>query len=117
MPTFGFILADSGIFRALGQLDIFMYIKAYSEPIADSGIFRAVAMFSQFQIPVDAQRRFNVCKTSIRHIQDPGIPVQVMHSNACSLSQVLLLNRCSDLFGTFFHFYFKSKHSTCFSSG
>ena len=42
LPTFGYALADSGIFRFLAQLDIFMYIKGYSEPIAHSGIFRTV---------------------------------------------------------------------------
>ena len=31
------------------QLDIFMYIKAYSEYMAYSGIFRTVYIFSQFQ--------------------------------------------------------------------
>ena len=31
MPTFGYVLADSGIFRVLAQLHIFMYIKAYSD--------------------------------------------------------------------------------------
>ena len=45
----GYILADSGIFRVLAQLDIYMYIKAYSEPMAYSGIFRTVNIFSQFQ--------------------------------------------------------------------
>ena len=30
---------------------------------------------------------------------------------------VLLLNHCSDIFGRFFDFCFKSKHSTFFSSG
>ena len=52
LPTFGYILADSGILRFLAQLDIFIYIKAYSEPIepmAYSGIFRTVDIFSQFQ--------------------------------------------------------------------
>ena len=48
-PTFGYILADSGIFRILAQLDIFMYIKAYSEPMAYSGIFKTADRFSQFQ--------------------------------------------------------------------
>ena len=42
LPTFGYVLADSGIFRILAQLDIFMYIKAYSERMAYSGIFRTV---------------------------------------------------------------------------
>ena len=39
MPPFGYISADAGIFRILAQSDIFMYIKAYSEPITYSGIF------------------------------------------------------------------------------
>ena len=49
LPTFGYILADSGIFRVLTQLDIFIYIKAYSEPMAYSDIFRTVDILSQFQ--------------------------------------------------------------------
>ena len=32
LPKFGYILADSGIVRILAQLDIFIYIKVYSEP-------------------------------------------------------------------------------------
>ena len=47
-----------------------MYIKAYSEPMAFSGIFRTVDIFSQFQIPVDTRRRFNVYKTSYRPLLD-----------------------------------------------
>ena len=31
LPTFGYISTDSGIFRILGQLDIFMYIKNVRE--------------------------------------------------------------------------------------
>ena len=34
----------------LAQLDIFMYIKAYSEYMAYSGIYRAGHTFSQFQV-------------------------------------------------------------------
>ena len=34
--------------------------------------------------------------------------------STCSSSQVLLSNHCSNLFGNFFHFCFKSKHSTLF---
>ena len=49
LPTFEYILADSGIFRILAQLDILMYIKAYSEPMAYSGIFITIDIFSQFQ--------------------------------------------------------------------
>ena len=33
LPTFGYILADSGIFKILAQLDVLMYVKVYSEPI------------------------------------------------------------------------------------
>ena len=49
MPIFGYILADSGIFRIMAQLDIFMYIKAYSELLVYLGIFRTIGKFSQFQ--------------------------------------------------------------------
>ena len=49
MPTFRYILADSGIFRILAQIDIFMYIKSYSEPMVYSGIFGNIDIFSQFQ--------------------------------------------------------------------
>ena len=35
--------------RILAQLDIYMYIIAYSEPTLYSRIFRAVGIFSQFQ--------------------------------------------------------------------
>ena len=49
MPTFGYILADSGIFRILAQLGIFMYIKAYSELLVYLGILRTIGKFSQFQ--------------------------------------------------------------------
>ena len=49
MPIFGYISADSGIFEILGQLDIFMYITTYSEPMAYSGIFRTIDIFSQVQ--------------------------------------------------------------------
>ena len=49
MSTFGYILDDSGISGILAQPDIFMYTKAYSEPIAYSGIFRIADIFSQFQ--------------------------------------------------------------------
>ena len=48
MPLFGYISADSGIFRILAQVETFMYIKAYLEPRAYSGIFRTIDRFSQF---------------------------------------------------------------------
>ena len=48
MPIFGYISADSSIFRILAQVDTFMYIKAYSERRAYSGILRTVDQFSQF---------------------------------------------------------------------
>ena len=50
MPTFGYISANSGIFRILAQLDIFMHIKAYSEPMVYSGIFGTIDIFRQFQV-------------------------------------------------------------------
>ena len=49
LPPFGSVSADSGIFRILVQLDIFMYNKTYSEPMLYSGIFRTDDIFSQFQ--------------------------------------------------------------------
>ena len=49
LSIFGYILADLGIFRILAQLDIFMYIKAYSYHMAYSSIFKTVVIFSQFQ--------------------------------------------------------------------
>ena len=49
LPTFGFILADSGTFRTLAQLGIFMCIKAYSEPMVYSAILTAADIFSKFQ--------------------------------------------------------------------
>ena len=49
LPTFGYISADSGIFRILTELEMFMYIKAYSESLAYSGILRTANIFSQLQ--------------------------------------------------------------------
>ena len=49
LPTFGYILVDSGIFKIMAQLHMIMYIKAYSEPMAYSAIFRTGDIFSQFQ--------------------------------------------------------------------
>ena len=37
------------MFIILAELEIFMYIKAYSEPMAYSGIFKTIDIFSQFQ--------------------------------------------------------------------
>ena len=45
----GIFLADSDILGVLAQLDIFVYIKAYLEPMAYSDIFRTVDLFSQFE--------------------------------------------------------------------
>ena len=36
--------------RILAHLDMFMYIKAYSEHIAYSSIFRVIDIFSQFYV-------------------------------------------------------------------
>ena len=49
LPAFGYISEDSGIFKILAQLEIFMYIKAYSESVAYSVIFRTTEIFSRFQ--------------------------------------------------------------------
>ena len=57
LPTFGYISADPSIFKILAQLDIFMYIKAYSEPMVLSRIFRTAEIFYQFQ----TLRKSNSC--------------------------------------------------------
>ena len=46
LSIFGYILADSNIFRVLAKLDIFMYVKSYSEPVTYSGVFRTVDIFT-----------------------------------------------------------------------
>ena len=70
LPTFGYILADSGIFRILAQLDIFMY-KAYSEPTAYSSIFRTIDIFKLFQARCSGitQEQFMHIPNLIRQIQ------------------------------------------------
>ena len=45
------------MFRILTQLDMFKYIKAYSEPIAYSAIFRTADIFSQFEILLKGNSR------------------------------------------------------------
>ena len=45
LSTFGYILADSGIFRILAQLEMLMCIKVYSEPMAYSAIFKTADIF------------------------------------------------------------------------
>ena len=45
----GYISADSGIFRILAQIGIFMYIMTYSEPMAYFVIFRTIDICTQFQ--------------------------------------------------------------------
>ena len=40
VPTFGYILADSEIFRILTHLDIFVYTQAYSEQLKCLARFR-----------------------------------------------------------------------------
>ena len=49
LPTFGCILENSGIIRIPAQVDIFMYIKTYSEPTPYSEIFRTIERSSLFQ--------------------------------------------------------------------
>ena len=57
-------MADSGIFRILAQLDIFMY-KAYSELMAYSRIFRTIDIFNQFQA-----RYSGITQEQFMHILD-----------------------------------------------
>ena len=51
LPIFEYISADSGIFRIMAQLQMFLYTKTYSEPMTYSGIFTAVDTRSRFQEP------------------------------------------------------------------
>ena len=48
LPIFGYILADSAMFRILARLDIFMYIKAYSKPWLIQ-TYSCSYIFTQFQ--------------------------------------------------------------------
>ena len=134
------IFPHLGIFRMIqAQLDLFMYIKAYSEPMAYSGIFRTADIFSQFQTrAIHAYSEPYLSR--FRHIYNSGsFRVVLLHAYSgifiklhilrhifphwdsyifrILASQVLLLNHCSDLFGTFFYFCLKSKYSTSFSPG
>ena len=59
------------------------------------------------------------CLSTFVHIpEDSGIfrilVLPVPKTSTCSSSQVLLVFLCSNLFGTFYHFCFKGKHSTFF---
>ena len=160
LPTFGFILADLGRFRVLAQLYIFMYIKAYSEPMAYWGIFRTADIFSQFQILLKSNswifwilieqiqtylellliwarivslifRHIHkvthfeeyLLTLGFRHIQDPGSNVRFKKYGSSNVKKRLLFKSGSSFKSLFrsiwniFSFYFKSKHSTCFSSG
>ena len=40
---------NPGMLGILAQLDMLMYIKAYSEPVAYAAIFRSVDIFIQFK--------------------------------------------------------------------
>ena len=48
MPLFRYILVDSEILRILAQLDMFIFIKAYSEAMAYSAIFETIDIVSKF---------------------------------------------------------------------
>ena len=106
-------------------------IHAYSEPylgrfrhIQNSGLFRHVMLhacpgkFTKLHI---FRHAFFL---TLGHISADSsifrilvLSVQITQSNTCSSSQVILLNHCSNLFGTFFHFCCKGKHSKLFYSG
>ena len=51
LPTFGYIWADQPYSESwlIFMLDIFLYIKLYSEPMTYLGIFSTAGIFSQFQ--------------------------------------------------------------------
>ena len=51
-----------------------------------------------------------------RYIQDSDITGSDNVNQHLRVSQILLLNHCSNLFRTFVHFCFKSEHSTFFST-
>ena len=65
LPTIGYILPGSDIFKILAQLDIFMYIKACSEPMAYSGIFRTAEKISQFQTLEQFMHILNLIKVEL----------------------------------------------------
>ena len=50
LSIFEYMSTDSGMFRNLVQLDLFMYIKAYLQPMAYSGIFRTITQEQFMQI-------------------------------------------------------------------
>ena len=59
------------------------------------------------------------CLSTFVHISEDSdifriLVLPVPKTSTCSSSQVLLVFPCSNLFGTFFHFCFKSNHSTFF---
>ena len=108
-------------------------IRAYSEPylgifrhIQYSGLFRHLMFHVQSSIFTKLHISRNVCphwsifqqiqaySDIFRHIQDLGIIGSNNIKQHLLFNQVLLLNNCSNLFGTFIHFYFKGKHSKKF---
>ena len=109
-------MAYSDILEQLTYLDSFRHysraIHAYSEPylsrfrhIYNSGSFRVVLFHAYSRIFIKLH--------ILRHI----FPHWDSYIFRILASQVLLLNHCSDLFGTFFYFCLKSKYSTSFSPG
>ena len=73
MPTIGYILADSGIFRILAPLNIFIFSKAYLEPMAYSGIFRTIyctyLVSFRYVVKVLLKSNFCIIWTLFRQIQ------------------------------------------------
>ena len=72
-------------------------------------------MFRDFHKVTHIEGYFLTLK--FRYILDPGITCSKCKATLALQVRFLLSNNCSDLFGTFFHFCFKSKHSTFLSSG
>ena len=78
LPIFGYISADSGMFRVLEQWDIFIYIKTHSEHMAYSGIFETIDIFSQFRYSRAIYAYSEPYFGRFRHIQNFGLFKHVM---------------------------------------
>ena len=81
LPIFGNILADSGILRILAQLDIFVYIQDYSEPLKYLASFghysRAIHAYSGRYLDrfrhIGLFTHIGTYFCIFRRIQNPGI--------------------------------------------
>ena len=94
MPTFGYILADSSIFRILTKLDMFVYILKHIQAYSQSYIYHRTVIHIQAYF------------SRFRHIQDLCI------TGPNSVNQHLLVKSGSSfkslfisIWNIFFHFY------------